>query len=942
MDPAVNTLSNGRFVCRRLGLNAFTLILNNGTHIWGVTDWYQEPKIIMVIVFPPDHVDELLDLAPAIPDPALVDEKEEPEEDEEEEEENEPELKFSYKEADPLNPPPPTSDLESEDVVEVEDMVEPEDETVPNSIHEVGKSSTVTFFREDGDSLFSSFVRRDINSLFGQIPSFTRRVGGREMAHALVEKKGKAKDKYYGKLSLDLGNEVQSSVEQGATALENLVRKFGNAEERVECKKLKKELEDTRLSNTLLRELYKKNDRMRLSMFRSRIRRVHYLSYGDPRETLSSLVSLVVSLLIMPPKSRPLTQASIEQMITLRVNEALAADRARRVNAGGADGSGQGDVELRRWFEKTEMVFGISECAEGKKVKFAAAILQGPALIWWNTKIATMGLEIVNQILWTKIKQMMTAEFCTVEEVQRMEHELWNMKVKEYNIAAYTQRGLSENIKDEVTSSMPTNLSEAVRMAYKLMEQKLQAKKSMDVEGNKRKYQNCGKGHTRNHYLKKKKPQGGNTSDRAYMIKDSDKQGPNVVTGKFLLNNVYASVLFDSGSDKSFVNTIFSHLKDINPDKLDVNYEVELVDGKVVNTNSVLRGCTLNLVNHLFEIDLIPIKLGTFVIIGMDWLAERDLVIVYGEKVVHIPCGNKKLLVEGNKIPSRLKVISCIKACKYIEKGCQIFVAQVTEQKLKKKRLEDVPIICDFPKVFLDDFSGLPPPKQVEVQIDLVPGVAPIARAPYRLAPSEMKELSVQLQELLEKGFIRLSSSLWGAPVLFVKKKVGSFRMCIDYRELNKLTIKNCYPLPRIDDLLDQLQVMPFGLTNVPAVFIDLMNQNKKEHGEHLKIILELLRREQLYAKFSKCDFWLESVQFLSHVIDNKGVYVDPSKIEAIKNWAALTTPTEVRRFLRLAGYYWRFIEGFSLISKPLTKLTQKDKKSEWGKEEDEAFQLLK
>ncbi|GKE42885.1 hypothetical protein Tco_1470169, partial [Tanacetum coccineum] len=153
-------------------------------------------------------------------------------------------MTFPYKEADPLNPLPPASDLESKDVVEVEDMVEPEDETVPNSVHKVGESSTVTFLREDGDNLLPSFMRRDINSLFGRIASLTRRVCGRETTHALVEKKGKAKYKYYGKLILDLGNKVRSSMEEGATALENLVRKFGNAEKEVECKKLKKELEE--------------------------------------------------------------------------------------------------------------------------------------------------------------------------------------------------------------------------------------------------------------------------------------------------------------------------------------------------------------------------------------------------------------------------------------------------------------------------------------------------------------------------------------------------------------------------------------------------------------------------------------------------------------------------------------------------------------------------
>ncbi|GJS77949.1 putative reverse transcriptase domain-containing protein [Tanacetum coccineum] len=270
-----------------------------------------------------------------------------------------------------------------------------------------------------------------------------------------------------------------------------------------------------------------------------------------------------------------------------------------------------------------------------------------------------------------------------------------------------------------------------------------------------------------------------------------------------------------------------------------------------------------------------------------------------------------------------------------MEKGFPIFLAHVTakevEGKSEMKRLEDVSIVQDFPEVFPEDLPGLPPTRQVEFQIDLVPGAAPVARAPYRLAPSEMKELSEQLKELSDKGFIRPSSSPWGAPVLFVKKKDGSFRMCIDYRELNKLTVKNRYPLPRIDDLFDQLQgssvyskidlrsgyhqlrvreedipktafrtryghyefqVMPFGLTNAPAVFMDLMNRvckpyldkfvivfiddiliyskNKKEHEEHLKQILELLKKEELYAKFSKCEFWIPKQEAAFQLLKQK------------------------------------------------------------------------
>ncbi|GJZ00658.1 putative reverse transcriptase domain-containing protein [Tanacetum coccineum] len=237
----------------------------------------------------------------------------------------------------------------------------------------------------------------------------------------------------------------------------------------------------------------------------------------------------------------------------------------------------------------------------------------------------------------------------------------------------------------------------------------------------------------------------------------------------------------------------------------------------------------------------------------------------------------------------------------------------------------------------------------------------------------------------------------------FVKKKDGSLRMCIDYRELNKLTIKNRYPLPRIDDLFDQLQgsryfskidlrsgyhqlrvheddipktafrtryghfeftVMPFGLTNAPAVFMDLMNRvckpyldkfvivfiddiliyskTKEDHEVHLGLVLELLRKEKLYAKFSKCEFWLQEVHFLGHVVNQNGIHVDPSKIEAVKNWKTPTTPSEIRSFLGLAGYYRRFIANFSKIAKPLTSLTQKNQKYVWGVEQEEAFQTLK
>ncbi|GKD00128.1 putative reverse transcriptase domain-containing protein [Tanacetum coccineum] len=619
----------------------------------------------------------------------------------------------------------------------------------------------------------------------------------------------------------------------------------------------------------------------------------------------------------MPPKSAPMTQAAIRRMIKENVDAAIAAERATHANVGNdARGSGpargqdvapaarectfagfmkcnptafrgtEGAVKLLRWFEKTKSVFRISDCVEGKKVRFAAATLQGPALTWWNTKVATMGLEIVK-------------EYNIMAYTQRF-NELALMcprmvEPKRVKVDAYI-RGLTDNIKGEVISSRPANLSEAVHMDHKLMDQKSQARDDRILEGNKRKWESfqsrnssamvtaptdgrlplcercftrhvsqcmikchkCGKVGYKLRYCKEKNVATGANAlpiltcyDCAYAIKDAEPKGPTVVTGTFLLNNLYAFVLFDSGSDRSFVDTRFSSMLDIDPVKIGASYEVELAYRRVVSTNIVLKGCTLNLVNHVFEIDLMPIELGTFdIIVGMDWLVKHDAVIFCGEKVVRISYGNKMLIVESDKGISRLKFISCIKARKCVERGCHLFLAHVTENKSKEKRMEDVPVIRDFPDAFPQEFPGLPPPRQVEFRIDLVPWAAPVARAPYRLAPSKMRELSDITSYALKKKTFRLLH----------------------------------LELVFIDDIL-------------------VYSKDEEEHEKHLKIILELLKKERLFAKFSKCDFWLDSVQFLGHVIDCSGVHVDHAKIEAIKIWAASTTPTKVRQFLGLAGY---------------------------------------
>ncbi|GKA00495.1 putative reverse transcriptase domain-containing protein [Tanacetum coccineum] len=313
--------------------------------------------------------------------------------------------------------------------------------------------------------------------------------------------------------------------------------------------------------------------------------------------------------------------------------------------------------------------------------------------------------------------------------------------------------------------------------------------------------------------------------------------------------------------------------------------------------------------------------------LGMDWLSNYKAEIICHEKVVRIPLSDGNVLrVLGERPKENARFLMGV------------------------KKQEDIVVVRDFPKVFPDDLSGLPPIREIEFRIELTTGATPVAKSPYRLAPSELEELSGQLKELQDKGFIRPRSSPWGAPMLFIKKKDGSFRMCIDYRELNKLTVKNRYPLPRSDDLFDQLQGSQFfskinlrsGYHQLRVHEDDIPKITQEEHVKHLRLVLELLKKEKLYAKFSKCELWLREVQFLGHVINSNGIHVDPSKIEAVKNWKALRTLTEVRSFLRLVGYYRRFIENFSKIAKPLTILTQKSKTFDWGEKQELAFQTDK
>lgn len=489
------------------------------------------------------------------------------------------------------------------------------------------------------------------------------------------------------------------------------------------------------------------------------------------------------------------------------------------------------------------------------------------------------------------------------------------------------------------------------------------------------------------------------------MTNEEAETRPNVITGTMSIFQHDAYVMIDSGSERSFVSTAFACHADREISPLDFDLVIQTPLGEEVVKDVVFQGCPVRVKDIDFEANLIPLEMKDFdAILGMDWLNKHRATIDCFKKEVTLQTSQgTSVMFEGERKVLPGCIISSVEARKLVRKGCPAYLAHVVDVKIVEKKLEDVPVVQEFEDVFPDDLPGLPLDREFEFAIDLVPNTAPISIPPYRMAPAELKELNIQLQDLVDKGFIRPSVSPWGAPVLFVRKKDGSLRLCIDYRQLNKVTIKNKYPLPRIDDLFDQLRgatvfskidlrsgyhqlkikesdiqktafrtryghyeflVMPFGLTNAPAAFMDLMNRifrpyldkfvivfiddiliysaTDEEHAQHLREVLQILREKQLYAKFSKCEFWLREVVFLGHVVSGEGISVDSKKVEAIIDWERPKNVSEVRSFLGLAGYYRRFVEGFSQIATPLSRLTRKDLKFVWDEKCENSFQELK
>eukprot|EP00253_Pinus_taeda_P002210 PITA_02210 len=408
---------------------------------------------------------------------------------------------------------------------------------------------------------------------------------------------------------------------------------------------------------------------------------------------------------------------------------------------------------------------------------------------------------------------------------------------------------------------------------------------------------------------------------------------PSMVEFEGKISNLSIAVLIDPGATLSYVSPKIVEQCKLQAEKFRNPWLAQLATGAKRRVLAKVNNCSLTIAGQPIVADLNVLPLGSYdILIGMDWLDKHwSLVNCKTKTIYYKDDGGEQQELQGIKHPVQIRPITATQLAKCIRKKCQIYAIQVgyANQKDKTAMLDNIPVVQDFADVFPEEVPGLPPKRDVDFTIELIPGAAPVSRAPYRMSVPELTELKMQLQELLDKNCIRPSVSPWGAPVLFVKKKDGTFWMCIDYRQLNKLTIKNKYPFARIDELFDQVK----GATVFSK--IDLRS------GYH-KIIIKEEDIAKTTFRMRKCDFFKEEIQYLGNVVTKEGIVVDPEKIRTIMEWPIPKDVVDIRSFMGLAGYYRRFVEGFSRVAYPITSLQKKGKVFKWTSECHKSFEQLK
>ncbi|GJX27856.1 putative reverse transcriptase domain-containing protein [Tanacetum coccineum] len=531
------------------------------------------------------------------------------------------------------------------------------------------------------------------------------------------------------------------------------------------------------------------------------------------------------------------------------------------------DGTG-GAVALTRWIKKMESMIDNSGCLANQRVKYAASSFIGKAL--------------------------------TCNEIEKLEGEFLNHSMVGADHARYTDQF------HELAKLVPHLVTPKAKRVTRILTDEAVRSSTLAKAGEKRKERDkASKSESVGKDEKKAKRGRGFVATVPPRRENGNFPKCARLMGTYSLNNLYAVVRFDSGTDFSFISTKFAPLLNEKPSIANPGYVIKVANVKKEEVDRIFCGCRLELGDSIFPIDLIPLGQGSFdVIVGMDWLSNQKVMIVCHKKIVRIPVEEGKVLcVQGERNVRKTK--------------------RLVSTKANEPMLSDIPIIRDFEDIFPDDLK-------VAISTSAF-GDARTVRANSRVA---------------RQGIYSAKSLTMGS-ASFVYQKEGwiLFRMCIDYHELNKLTINNRYLLPGIDGLFDQLQ----GASYFSKIDLRSGYHQMRDHDDDIsKTAFRTryghfeLRKEKLYAKFSTCEFWLQEVHFLGHMVNHDSIHVDLSKIEAVKSWKAPMTPSEVRSFLGLAGYYRCFIENFSNIAKPLTSLTQKNQKYEWGEKQEEAFQMLK
>ncbi|KAE8726150.1 Detected protein of unknown function [Hibiscus syriacus] len=577
--------------------------------------------------------------------------------------------------------------------------------------------------------------------------------------------------------------------------------------------------------------------------------------------------------------------------------------------------SEEGPVAVDLWLNDLKIILDGLHCSDVKKLDGTVSLLRGQARIWWTNVIMRMSSDQMNHSVY---------EYeCEFNKLSRFAAEL---VPTEKDSCEWFVEGLHPRLKEMLLVLKLSSFQET---------QSVGSGTVRATQGQARQCQHYGKNHFRNcqmasgvcfrcgdagHFIR----------DCPLMVGESAPSERNVSTsqrgrgrgrGEINLNPLH-NLKFALPHGCSSYSYITSKLiKELRIPLEATSNEMIVINplGHNARVNKVCKGCPIRIQGIEFSVNLMELSFDEFeVILGMNWLFRYYGNVDYRLKMVTLgsPEGTKVNVI-GERTNPLANVILAMAAKKLLLQGCQGFFANVIDIRAKEKELDEILIVREFPDVFYAELPGLPPDREVEFQIEVMPGTTPIAMTPYRMAPKELQELKKQWQELLEKRFIRPSVSPWGAPVLFVKKTDDSMRLCIDYRQLNKFMVVF------IDDIL-------------------VYSKSKEEHSSHLTNVLQILREKKLYAKLSKCEFWLNEVTFLGHVISAEGIRVDPQKIKAIMDWEIPKNVSEVRSFLVLAGYYRRFVKNFSIIALPLTKLLRKEVKFAWTPECQKSFEMLK